>query len=396
MPPARGASIFALNGLGEPVSPADVRALGMGGATIALGEGRSLSALNPATARAGEDALLGVELSPGLLRSEGPEAVLSTEGFGLEKARVLFPIGGGGTLAFGLHTVASFDTPRIETVLDGGDSLIYRRSTQSTGSIAALGGGCAFDLGALTLGVRGDYLFGSAVEEWRVSFEGDTLFHDSSGRPVPIRDQLDMWRTSILGARLAAGVLVRSTRVDFGLFGSYSPWAEGAEHFEGIASGNEARTEHSYTLPLEAGVGLSWRPLRGLTLAADAELSTWSAFEVDGRTQPALADSRRLAAGLEWYLGRDDTFLGANLPLRLGVARAPLPWRVAGPGAEWRPIGASRFTLGTGSSFAHGKGWADLAFEYIVRDQAEIREREYRFHLSLGLMEHWIRKLPAR
>ncbi|MAE71706.1 MAG: hypothetical protein CME06_14715 [Gemmatimonadetes bacterium] len=393
LPSAAGAaSIFSLNGMGEPIEAADVRALGMGGATIAVGDGRSLSTVNPATARAEELAMLGVELSPGALRTEGPEAELSTESFGFEMARLLFPVGETTTLALGLHTEASFDTPRIETTLEQ-DSLVYRRSTQSTGTISAIGGGLAFDLGAITIGARGDYLFGSAVEDWLLGFEGDTLFHDSSNRPIPIRDQVDRWRTSILGTQFSLGLLWRGKGVDIGVFGTYSPWAEGFQEYEGLASGLESRTHSSYSMPPRAGAGIAWRPFGGVTLAADGELSAWSSFEVDGATLPAMSDVYRLAAGLEWYLGREGTYLSENLPLRVGGALSPLPYRIASQGGGWRRVDVSRLTLGTGLRFAGGRGWADLAFEYIVRDEGTIREREYRFHISLGAMERWARKL---
>ncbi len=389
---AGAASIFSLNGMGEPIEAADVRALGMGGATIAVGDGRSLSAVNPATARAEELAVLGVELSPGALRTEGPGAVLSTESFGLEMARLLFPIGATTTLALGLHTEASFDTPRIETTLEG-DSLTYRRSTEAAGSISAIGGGLAFDLGSLTIGVRGDYLFGSAIEDWLLGFEGDTLFHDSSNRPIPIRDQVDRWRTSILGTQLSLGMLWRGRAIDIGLFGTYSPWAEGFQEHEGLASGLESVAHSSYSMPPKAGAGIAWRPWKGMTVAADGELSAWSGFEVDGATVPAMSDVYRVAAGLEWHLGREGSYLSENLPLRVGGTLSPLPYRIAADGGGWRSVDVSRLTLGTGSTFAGGRGWADLAFEYIVRDEGEIREREYRFHIALGAMERWARKL---
>jgi hypothetical protein len=383
-------TVFSLDGAGEPLIGSDVRAWGMGGATIGVGDGSSYSVVNPATARARDRAVLAVAVAPGLLRTIAGEVVLHREGFAIDLVHLLFPQSGNGTLSLSLHSLTSFNSPRLESELEI-DGSVYRRSAQSSGNLSAAGVGYSADWGRWSIGGRVDYLFGSAYEEWIIAFEADTLFYDSSGRAVSIRDQIDQQSTSVLGTDLSLGLLYRDT-VSLGATITWSPWATGQAQFEGLASGLSESQSVEYDLPLRVGVGASWRPGPRFTCAIDGELSSWASFHYDGAAQDNLRDSYRLAVGLEWYAGAAGTFLESHLPLRIGAAYAPLPY--AGPdGSGGRSrVGRGSATLGTGTSFSKERGWIDVAFEYGFRSHAAIDEQEFRLHLSISAMEKWSRK----
>lgn len=387
--PAGADSIFALNGLGEPLSGADTRAWGMGGASIAVGEG--FSVVNPAAVRASERASLAVEVSPGFLQTRGPDASLVREGFSLDLAHLLFPQANGNTLSLSLHPEASFNTPRVETSLEA-DSLAYKRSVQATGNLSAVGVGYSVDWRRWSFGVRGDYLFGSANEDWLVSFSADTLFHDSSGRAVPVRDQVDTWSTSFLGAQAAVGLLYRGP-LSVGAVLTLSPWAEGEQSFEGLSSEAGDVQHFDYDLPPKLGLGAAWFASESLIFAVDGEWSGWSRFRVNGVEVEEMQDVTRISGGMEWHLGSAGGFLSTRFPLRLGGAYGALPHRLARTGGGWDSVQATRFTLGTGTHFAHERGAINMAFEYIYRSNGDIDEREYRFHLSISALERWARKI---
>ena len=388
--PASADTVFSLDGVGEPLIGSDVRAWGMGGAAMALGDGRSYSVLNPATARVREQAVLSVTAAPGFLRTTGPDAVLHREGFALDLAHLLFPQAGNGTLSLSLHRLASFNTPRIESQL-AIDGNVYRRSAQSSGSLSAAGVGYSVDWGNWSLGGRADYLFGSAREEWIVAFEADTLFYDSSGRAVSIRDQVDQQSTSILGAGISFGLLYRG-EISVGATLNWSPWAEGHATTAGLASGLSESQAVDYELPLRIGVGGAWQPGPRLTCVIDGEWSRWSKFRYDGEYPDDIRDSYRLAGGIEWYAGAAGTFLEHHLPLRLGAAYTPLPYAARETGGGRSRVAKGLLTLGSGTSFSKGRGWIDVAFEYGFRSHAAIQEQEFRLHISISAVEKWSRK----
>ena len=394
---ARADSVFALNGFGERQIAVDARSAALGGAGIALGDGRSLSAINPATARSEELTFMGLAVAPELLRTSFEDETMTRVGFDLPLVRASFRLPIGATLSLGLHGETSFNAPPMQTFVsqvEDADTLDYFRTLHSDGGITAASVGLAQDLGRLTLGLRFDYLFGSAQEVWTVDFDTDTLFFDSSGRVIAIRDQVDFIDTQLSGAQVSIGACFRPlSALTLGAYATVVPEASGEEVLEGVTSGARVINPRTYNLPSRFGAGLAWRPSSRLLWVSDFEMTPWSNFRVDGKADPALRDVYRFAGGAEWFLGGADSVFETHFPIRVGYSESPQPYRLGAGDGPWQDISERRFTLGTGLPLAENRGWLDVSFQLITRSGAGIDEQDLMLGVSVTAFERWARKL---
>ncbi|MFH1571642.1 MAG: hypothetical protein ABIL09_26875 [Gemmatimonadota bacterium] len=335
-----------------------VRAMGMGGAYLAVAEGLSAIYWNPAglaQSAAGEVHVdfvrqsLSNDATLGTTRSS---ADLSNTRFGSLGVVFPFPVYRGSlVMAAGIHRIKDFDWALRTSGFLPADSLQADDTFTHEGGVNLASVAGAVDVSpSVSLGLSLSFLTGEdrSASEF---VSTDTQDYFLERRFLDRESFLDEYDN---GVTATFGVLVRAPRdrpkLRLGATATtgathlvrYTFRAPPADRFtlveydDGTVQQNASQTwrdTYRISLPLEFGVGAAYSPVPDLLLAASAHLAEWSQTEYDGRDDFGLranaAFDTQYHDAVRYHLGAEWQVPAVALDLRLGFYTDPLPF--AGP-----------------------------------------------------------------
>lgn len=401
------AGLGAAQGTAQELDPADVgrtvgggaRAAGMGGAFVAVSEDATAISWNPAAPASLEKPELSVGYDPSTrIEWDHPERSDGSFRFGAHREEAISRLFDHVTFAAPLKVGSVKLTAQagywraIDLGLDRELDYTYQPLSPDDYSNTfeqALSGTGGVDVWSVGAGVRISpaVSFGVAFDYWRGEGRSRWVEDDLAGNSHTIYTGTLDQSTSGLGARVALAISpVEKLRLGAVL---RIPTKLDLEHtlrarLEGDVHAIDEQLDKSGDVdwPLAATLGLAYRPVQGLTIAADASLAQWSKAEwnsqytfvttttpasLGGRVEtrgerrqmwPTLqdpariesnerqADSLQMRAGLEYAIHARK---GLSFPVRVGAFSDRQITRDAG-GDQLRALG---LTAGLGVATAH-------------------------------------------
>ncbi len=398
---------------------AGARGLGMGGAFIAVADDGTASSFNPAglaQLRRSELAVVGFagrgRADFSVFRPDGSfdqRSAPDVRHGALDFVGLAVPFHAGeknltvnlsyqrAVDLFGRGTVSTADVVAAEELFGEDElSLLGLRADQpillrsdiapaQTGAMHTLNLAAAYQLTErMSLGLTASYWIGRWTASGTNSFRLEALRPDGASISLGSESDVFRQRQELRGFNVSAGVLLRFKRVNLGgivrlpFNGDYR-LDDRVEETDIIdpPDTREGSAISRIRWPLNAGVGVALRPLRGVTLAADVQTFHWSRtviedlpdgllltrtatdplgnqavapfldrnfFDLLPAAQTSAADTRQFRAGAEYLL----TLPGVVIPLRAGVFRERAPVVDLGSDQGRRIEG---WTCGTGLNF---------------------------------------------
>jgi hypothetical protein len=378
-------SIYSRHGFGLPRYRDGVKAIGMGGVSLAIADSISLYFLNPATmARVNftrvqgdflyERARIKLDDASGLLHDAN-----------VNSAAILIPVKRGYVFAFGIQPFSrsEFEFNRSDTTALGSS---FEEIFRGTGGINDLYLAFAANLGRVRVGLAGDFYFGTLRRIWRVNFADAFEFRNTE----------DVTNSNFTGLGLHAGVQTQFGSWQIGTaFGL--PARLNVETNRTTVSRDTSETiESNLKLPLWWGVGFGYSPNRHWLLGADWRWQHWNAVARAEFLNEQGADSYDMSVGAEVtpsFDALDSPF--KRLSYRCGATYRQLPYQ--------EPIGSNLHewvaTFGLGLPFGRGLNRLDFAFEIGKRGSLSkniAEENIVLFHASINGSERWFQRGPRR
>jgi hypothetical protein len=341
-------SQFGVRGLGLPGRAQSARSMGSAGA-FALFDGES--GLTPAAlAYLGGMTAAFTGMSD-YRSSQSPAGSASVRNFRFPQFLLGGPLKGlplSASFSYSNYMTRDFSFAFPGSVSFGGPAIGVVDTLQSTGGINDLRLALAYRPGRrVSVGVAAHILTGTNRLFIKRVFS-DTLYATTVQRT----------EISIAGFGMSLGVLAQLTN---------SLALSALARSDGTASIQRDSTEVGrVNLPVSLAGGLRWHPTRRLDLAGHVLWRNWSTAnnQLIALGGTGSNNTLELAGGLELTTHARRP---AQLPLRLGVRRATLPFPVT-TGAEAKEFGVS---VGTGFSFAADRGALSLALERAWRSEAQ-------------------------
>jgi hypothetical protein len=354
-------SMFGVRGLGLPGRPLTPRSRGTGGS---FGLFDPESDLNPAALTAQAAVTAGFVLTPSRRRWESPGGSSSIRETRFPLMYVGGPVPGTRVgLAASIGSYADRDFRLAST----GTETIRGQPVEVTDTLGSLGG-----LNEIRL--AGGVALGS-----KTSLGGAFYFITGSSRQDARRHFAD---TAFIAIRQTAELSYSGLGFSLGVTHQLTP----AIRLAGLVrSDTRAKVDVDSThvfnvdLPYTFAAGAQIRGSRRLTVAVSGAYRTWSGANSDLLAQGSVGSRNtfELSAGGEVTRNlRRPT----NLPIRLGVRYAQIPFPVA-VGGKPKEFGIS---VGSGTRFAQERGGVDLSLEQVWRSEGSTY-KEHAFTLILGL-----------
>lgn len=374
-PNAYGASIFGIDGLGEPESTYSARVEGMGGAGMAIADDASALAINPA----GLSQIKGFRLF--LPFKYEKVKVNSQSSASVPLISVISPFPQKFTLGFGIVQRHNFNLETEDNSFTLKETEIKRRMERK-GSINAysLAASVAFR-NRVSLGLNLNKLIGSSQETWITDFdkaeytdaEDIIKVYYSSGvnlewsALIRIRDDLNLATVIEFPSTLKARTKIKSEFESEDKLEDEAPYSE------------EARID----LPISYGFGVAYRPGgKRLTMAMDFDTTLWPRVKIDGERNPYFMDSGTLHLGAEYELGGGGRHSFQGSKLRLGYQTGT--WYHTYN--KIHPVKTRFITAGAGLLFKSGQVDFSVGFGRREDEPKEIKEDVTRFLVSFNLM----------
>jgi hypothetical protein len=374
-------TLLNIGGMGEPLFCYEARALGMGGACIALYDGANTSLLNPSSSTQLSTTLLTVTY----LRYQTKYSLQGADSVVVEHnmpnlsftalvPKVKIPI----TISYRSNYDWGF---KVTQPLIANGVEIGKETGIGKGSVNSFSVGVARPLWSwFSLGLQLDYYFGDPKEAWVKDFSDDNY--------TDMRDVLDH---SMRGPSFTVGAVSHwNMGLDIGWFYHYK--AKLSTQDTVTCNGEEISTkEYSITYPSKLGFGLAYHPYRWITTSLDAIYTKWSDFQKNGLG----ADFRNTT---EFHFGVElipssnpKAFKLFRLPYRLGLYY--IPWYASDPqGGRYNELGA---TFGLGYLFgANENSRVDVGVQFGRRGGGALalHEQIFRLYFSLSAQEKWLGK----
>jgi hypothetical protein len=360
-------------GLGYPVPPIDARAAALGGTGLGL-IGGSLSGRNPADLRGFRRPTLGLTYAPESINVETPGSSQPTGRSRVAIVQAAVPI---RSWTVGLGFASGLDQDwgvRLQDTLRSSfGTFPYDERREHDGGVSAVTLALARELGRFSVGIDGSLWTGSLRQSFSRDFD-PSLEDPNETIGVAGGEARFSWS----GFRFRGGAAT-NLGSRFRLSGVIG-WSTDLTATRDSVGADDAT--YSFDMPFEWAIGGSAQITTGLMATAAVGFSDWSATDSD-LTNYSASDVFWYGLGLE-YVGF--SVFGASLPLRAGVRRTDLPFRLIGTEQLVETAG----TFGVGLEVSDGLATFDLAVELGTRgDFAEsfVQESFRRLSISMALFQ---------
>ncbi len=294
--PASAKTIYSFGGLGDPVQRTDVRALGMGGAGMALADGFSFSMANPALLGAIRVPIMSsryVIQRRSIEGLDGRSHTLSDSDIGA--IRVALPVKQGSVLGIGLEPLTDMDFSLTDSVSTG--PLPYRLRIEGTGGVQSVSLAFGQKIDRFYVGTRLDVVvMGTVSETWTRGFGSELQPDATNVSHVQYLDTSDRFVRTYRGMVPALGAVYTPTQsLYLGL--SLQPrrtitQTETLKNFfaeRGLQEGTTVKSD--VDLPASISLGAAYRAGHSWLAALDMTRTYW------GGTGAGRYDTVELAAG---------------------------------------------------------------------------------------------------
>ena len=344
--PATAQTPLTSIGLGYPVTPADGRAAALGGTGVGL-LGGTFSLSSPADLTQHVAPGFGLAFTGEAVTVDGPSSSHDTGRERIAVVRAVAPFGDWAVaIAFGGDFDQDWSVRFDDTLaLADGTTVPFEEAREHDGGISTIDASLARRIGPLSLGVSAQRLTGSLRQTFTRRFD-----ESEDGGP-PLATAGGSQRLTYRAWRFRAGVSIAiSDRFLISAVGS-----KGGDLT--IDPDEEEDPATTLALPTTVEVGASVRITDRLLVSASGGVSDWSP---SGDLEDATAhDITWVGGGIEYQGPR---ILGGDMPLRVGVRRAELPFSTAASAVEETAI-----TGGFGWLFREGTAGLHVGVEFGSR-----------------------------
>jgi len=240
--------------------------------------------------------------------------------------------------------------------------------------------------GKLSIGVRGEYYFGTIINSWDVDFGSSEFFFSrikrerncgGLGFTAGIAYGLGVGRNSFtMGFVFSSPVNLKGlTSVEYTV-----PVPGGST----ISEVNELKLK----LPYRAGFGLSYFVRDRVQFSGDVYYQNWRKFEINGEHPPEITDALRVGTGLEILPSREVTAgFFEKTSYRFGIFYNRTYFKI-----DEKQINELFLTVGFGFPVSFDTR-LNLAIEYGIRGELEIvQDRILRISIGVNTGEIWFVK----
>jgi hypothetical protein len=355
-------SQFGVRGLGLPGRGVAVRSIATGGA---FGLFDAESSQNPAALSGVATLTSSFTVTQGFRTVENPAGTASVRDTRFPQLMIAGPV---GRIPAAIGFSFSNYTTRDFTLATGQTIDVRGAPVSVSDTFSSRGGLNDFRLaGAYRLGRQGAVGAGFHIITGSNRLTSTRVFNDPGYLSSRQRSEI-----SFAGVGLSAGVM-RQLGPSFGIAAVVRSDGHANMDRDSIRVG-------VVDLPYTFGLGLRWRPVPQLDLAAQTLVRTWSG-----------ANSDLLALGGTGARNTVDAAIGGEYtsdlkrpyrrPIRFGARYARLPFPLA-PGEQGHEIGVS---VGSGVRFAQQRAGLDLALEHVWRSQEAYSERGFLFSIGISV-----------
>lgn len=372
-------SIYSRRGFGLIRYRDDVKAISMGGVSLATSDSVSIFFLNPATMAS----VTTTHIQGGFLYDRTSFSLQGTD-LRFQEANVnsvslLLPIKRGYTLAFGLQPYS-----RVDYSFSGAgatDSTSYVESLIGTGGVDNVYIALSGTVGQIRFGLASDFYFGLIERTWSVRFSNSLL-----------SDTEDAVSTKVRGFGLHGGLQAQLGNWDVGAAAA-APVDLSSEISLHPSYDNKITLEsRDLKLPAWYGAGVGYHPNRHWLLGAQWRRQQWGAISSEKLLGAEGVNVDQFGFGVELIPSFDalDGFF-KKLQYRAGFNQGRLPYREAGG----RELSEWTLTGGIGVPFNRGLSRIDVAVEIGQRgtDATGLaRENVFRLSASVSGSERWFQR----
>ncbi|CUU06459.1 hypothetical protein JGI2_01396 [Candidatus Kryptobacter tengchongensis] len=240
--------------------------------------------------------------------------------------------------------------------------------------------------GKLSIGVRGEYYFGTIINSWDVDFGSSEFFFSRIKRE---RNCGGLGFT----AGIAYGLGVGRNSFTMGFVFSSLVNLKGltsVEYTVPVPGGSTISevNELKLKLPYRAGFGLSYFVRDRVQFSGDVYYQNWRKFEINGEHPPEITDALRVGTGLEILQSREVTAgFFEKTSYRFGIFYNRTYFKI-----DEKQINELFLTVGFGFPVSFDTR-LNLAIEYGIRCELEIvRDRILRISIGVNTGEIWFVK----
>jgi hypothetical protein len=310
--PALGNTILAAGTVGEPGIDVDARAIGMGGAALALFDGTNVNGTNPAVPASYERAVFSVTLYRGYNSYDTREGTSVGTAYDVPRAELAVPISEAvvSSVVFRQELNQNYELTRP---LEYEGKPVGTSRLKGVGSVYSFSAGVASRLGNRWFGgVSVGYDFGAPTEIYTKEFKVKGYSQ--------IEEQLEAAYKGVKGT-LGAGCMV-SDRLSLGAAAKiYGDHRVHETVFTEYATLDEE--DYRFKMPWAAGLGAAYVVGPRGRFAADVRYTSWSRFAVDGE-KLGFRNTVEFHAGAEGRIKAErKSFFLWRMPYRVGVSYAP-------------------------------------------------------------------------
>jgi len=356
-------SLFGVRGLGQPGRPLTPRSRATGG-SFGLFDGES--DVNPAAMADLRAVTAGFVLAPSWRHWETPAGTASLRDTRFPLVFVGGPIPGRKLalgVSLGSYSDRDFRLASRDTILVRGVQTVVFDTLKSLGGLNEIRFAVGYQLGARTsIGGAVYWITGSSRLEARRAFS-DTSF-------IPFRQTAEL---SYQGVGFALGVTHRLTPA--------LQLAATVRSDNHVSVDRDSTRAYNVDLPYTLSAGALLKASPRLSVAASGSYRTWGGASNDLIAQGGVGARNTLELSLGGEFARNPR-RSANLPIRLGVRYADLPFPIV-VGQKPKEFSIS---TGTGLRFAQDRAGIDLALEHAWRSEGSAyKERALIFTFGLSI-----------
>ena len=293
-PPRSHSSVLSSAGLGLPAGDPGARFMGMGGMSVAMADGQTVSSLNPASLHRIRLTQLAVQVVSDQVRFRDESGSSTTTYMNFNGFSFAVPLGRGLSLGMGLVPRTRMDY--WVSFSDSLDGESYFKTVQGSGGLNSAELTLACDIRSVVgFGLTGQYFFGKITETWRLLFNGAQF----TGTNNQINTRGD-------GFGVTGGIIVHPSRA-LSIGGVFRPSlriSTSTEIFGSPLIATPATRSGNMNLPSFWSAGVRYETPKGFSAGTEYFEEAWNDLSVNGRAVVRLQKRSRLAVGAELMRGQ--------------------------------------------------------------------------------------------